>query len=313
MGLFPLAYFGEQAWQTRGGQGQSWRALVAQLGIFLLAFGLTISPQMVEWYGLYGQILVIPQPTAVVDSRLPIHFLDFFFSTNRGLLWWTPFVFLGLLGLFWAPERRLKILLVTYCVLQSLLIGYWSDWVSGGMFGQCFLLEMLPVIALGFVFLVERLRRLLASRPEVPARGLAWAGMGVVLLLVAHQLVLVYTVEHAIEPGWVDLAAYTQGQPLGVSFQGQAIRRLISEPGLWLALRPFVLDDRQALVVSLLQGNANLRTLAIPTIGVLLSPLVVLLVVGLRRFTLRERALPVIAGCGLALMLAWSLYLLTLV
>jgi hypothetical protein len=308
MGVFPLAYFGEVAWRIYRQRNGSWRALLIQLGIFTLSFGLTISPQIVLWYGLYGRILVFPQAeNAFVGSWVPVFFLNILFDTNRGMLFWTPFIFLGLLGLFWAPERRLKFVLIVYCLLQVLLISYKVDWASGGMFGQRYLLEMLPVTALGFVFLAQRLRR------AFPGRWLVWIGVGAGLLLVIQQLVLMYAVEHAIEPGWLDLQMYYNRQPLGVAFQIQAFWRLLTHPSLWLASRPYVALDRQTLVVSLARGAISLRTLAIPLIGVLLAPLIALLIFGLQRIIPKMRALPVIAGSGLCLTLTWSLYLLTLV
>ena len=50
------------------------------------------------------------------------------------------------------------------------------------------------------------------------------------LLLSAHQMLLMQSVEHAAEPGWVNLQRYLRGKPLGLTWQVDAALRLLREP-----------------------------------------------------------------------------------
>jgi hypothetical protein len=268
--VLPAAYYAREAVRIRQSSQStaSWRALGRELLIAAAALLLTLSPQMVEWYGLHGRILVIPQgPGSFVAGLLPLHLLDIFFHSNRGVLLWAPFFGIGLIALAWIPVTRYKIVFYSICIMQLILVGYRDDWFSGGLFGQRYLLELLPFLAIGFVCFARR---------GLPNTG-AQVVFGVICAaLVVHQLVLVYAVEHAAEPGWIPLAAYLGGEPLGWEVQWQCFLRLARDPGLWLQPRPYVLPERQALVVSLAQSGWNWELARLPLSAMLLAPLLLL-------------------------------------
>ena len=98
--------------------------------------------------------------------------------------------------------------------------------------------------------------------------------IGLLLLLSAHQMLLMQSVEHAAEPGWVNLQRYLRGKPLGVHWQMNAALHLLQDPMSLLSPRPYVAQERQTVLVNLLAGVRSLQSYLIPGVAVLLTPLI---------------------------------------
>lgn len=79
--------------------------------------------------------------------------LEFFFSAKRGLFIWTPIYLLGLAGLV---KSKSYVILLTLAVL-FLIFSFWSANTSAG-FGQRFVLSGIPYFALGFGYLLDKIR-----------------------------------------------------------------------------------------------------------------------------------------------------------
>jgi hypothetical protein len=229
------------------------QTVLAQMLLASLAGFIVISPQLVMWHQLYDTWLLMP--TSGFRHTLPVNMPHVLFHTNRGLLFWAPFVLLGLGGIFRLPMMRLRILTMLYLGLLLVMLGRWDDWFSGGGYGPRYFIETLPLAALGFVVLLR----------DVVTTSMRWlALMLVAALLVLHQAALVLSVEQT----WVGLSNYFAGQPLGVQFQGEALTRLLTSPAWLLTPRPHVGDERQAVLVSLLSGSLD-SIASIPAWGVL--------------------------------------------
>ncbi len=110
------------------------------------------------------------------------------FSSNHGLVSWTPLAGLGLLGLaficiWWRRERRLAVgFLLSLCAGLVLLAASY-DWTGGWSFGSRRLTEAFPLFAFGLCAVAQALLR----APQV----LALAAMGSLIvwnLLLAGQM-----------------------------------------------------------------------------------------------------------------------------
>ena len=92
---------------------------------------------MALWQRLHGTWLTFPQaanPRAYVDSVLPLNTLRAFFSTARGLLFWSPFMLIGMIGAVRIPNREIRCTVLMYLLAHGILIGYRTDWYGGGGF-----------------------------------------------------------------------------------------------------------------------------------------------------------------------------------
>jgi hypothetical protein len=302
LAILPVIYFGSRLIQSiRRRRYAAIRAILLQLVVMVATFLVMIIPQLIFWYRLHRTLLVFPPPpTDFLVSLLPPNFINIFIHTNRGLSYWFPFALLGLIGLIFIPDRNLKIAAILYTFLLTVLLGYRKDWYGGGIFGARYYIEALPFIALGFVSMTRRFYHAPAMKASL---------ITLTILLSAHQLMLMHAVEHAAEPGWVNMHGYMRGEPLGLSWQLDATTRLLRDPAMLFTPRPYVSPDRQTVLVNWLIGERTMQSYLIPGMVVLLTPFVATGVILLWRRTTRK-ALPAISLGFLALMSCWTVYLL---
>ena len=299
--IFPITFFSSQMIKAiRVKETIEVRYLVGQIFVAVACFGLIISPQLVLWQRLYANFLVIPQAsTTFVASILPLNLLKIFIDTNRGLLFWCPFVLIGMLGIFRISNLGIRLSTFICLISQIVLIGYRTDWYSGGGFGARYFIELLPLVAAGFVCLTGGF--------SIKPLGRVCVAI-LALVLIVHQSVLVFAVEQAIN-GWLEFGKYLRGEPLGLHWQIDSFLRLVKNPGLWLAPQPYVGQARQAVLVNLLAGVRNYRDYIIPGAAVVLTPSA--LIAGLwmrkRKYTLH---IPAILIGVIVYMVGWSVYLM---
>lgn len=164
-------------------RGVSLPRLVA-LGI---GFALGFLPQVIAWRVVFGRWVVLNPYSFTSEGHFDWgspHFVDVLFSTNRGLFVWTPVAALGLWGLVRHLPKHCK--RWAYCFLLNLLaqvyvIGSWSSWQGSVSFGQRFLVNSVPGLALGLAALYEDLAGRWGRVP-VLALGAAFASWNLVLL-----------------------------------------------------------------------------------------------------------------------------------
>ncbi|NTV64608.1 MAG: glycosyltransferase family 39 protein [Oscillochloris sp.] len=274
--------------------------VLAQSAILVVAFLITLTPQIALWYQLHHKIVMMPQGSdAFVASIWPLNLPRALFDTNRGILFWCPFVLLGVIGAGFIRDARLRLLGGLLPTFQLVLIGYRVDWYSGGGFGARYMIELLPFIVPGFLALLQRL----------PGRTLQrWVLLACGAILILHQLVLLYAVEHMAE-GWIDPALYGKGLPLGLAWQWESVLRLLRDPALWLAPRPYVSVERQAFLVNLLAGVRDPQAYRFSLLAAALTPL---LVTGLSLFAqlLHKRALARLLTAIALYFLGWAVFIL---
>ena len=120
---------------------------------------------------------------------------------------------------------------------------------------------------------------------------------------------LIQAVEHAAEPGWVNLQKYLQGKPLGLRWQLNAALHLLREPGSLFSPRPYVAQDRQSVLVNWLAGVRSWHNYLIPGLALLLTPFITMGIILVKPRTTRDH-LPYLSIALVALMVAWAIYLL---
>lgn len=125
-------------------------------------------PQLLAWKAVWGSYVLtaMPQGNDYVRLGRP-YLLETFFSSRHGLLYWTPVLWGGVLGLGLLLRREartaLAILLPLGCM--SWLNASVLDWWAAGSFSNRRFDSVLPFLAVGLGLSLEALRAAAARRP----------------------------------------------------------------------------------------------------------------------------------------------------
>lgn len=305
IGILPIIYYGNLFYRNyKIGGLKTTRPILIQILVFIATFIVTISPQIILWYKLYGSILIIPQSSStwITDIR-DFNLIRIYFSDNRGLLTWAPFMMLGTIGIFWIKNPRLRWGSVIYVFLLTLVLSLRDDWYGGGLYGTRFFLELMPIIAMGFVSLL--------SWVNIKPVFKRWLLIVFTILAVLQQYILMHTIEFGSDLGWDVLKRIQSGQRLGWRFQWASFQRLINNPGSLITPRPYVGQNRQTILVNLLSGVRGIKDYSIQLTSLVIVPFVTMITILIGLRTRRDHLL-----FGAVLMLVyvviWSVYLVTL-
>jgi hypothetical protein len=156
------------------------RARTALLCGLLAAAGALAGalPQMLAWKAIWGSYLLtaMPQGNDYVRLSRP-YLLESFFSSRHGLLYWTPVLWGGVLGLLPLVRRDAR---AAAAMLLPLACMTWVnasvlDWWAAGSFSNRRFDSVLPFLAVGLGLALEALRAAAARRPGgvLAALGLA--------------------------------------------------------------------------------------------------------------------------------------------
>src|SRR5262249_62157267 len=98
-------------------------------------------------------------------------FLRVLFSSNHGLLSWTPIVAFALVGLLLLSIRlpRVGVPFLAAVLAFYLFISVFPNWAGISSYGNRFFISVTPLFILGLAYLLERL----ATRFERPRAALA--------------------------------------------------------------------------------------------------------------------------------------------
>ena len=175
-------------------------------GILLTAGWLvTFAPQLAVNKILYGGVLADPQPPGFFSSLTSPHILGVLFSSDRGLVFWTPLVLVCLAGLAFCPRpaRLLAGMLGLNFLLQLYINASVDTWTGDSAFGQRRFTNLTLLFVLGLTALLARLentrdpagRWLRPLRVALPAAFVVWN----MLLIVQYVLwIAPHTGEYAI-------------------------------------------------------------------------------------------------------------------
>jgi len=129
--VFPLAIYLWPTWISYDGR-RRWRALIAAAVpalLWVVAIG---------WYNWdrFGSVTDFGYTEFALTLSMPLNVLGLFFSPGKGLLFYSPLVVLGALGVpaMWREDRWLTVALLTALLILACLSGastYWGDEVWG--------------------------------------------------------------------------------------------------------------------------------------------------------------------------------------
>lgn len=261
IGIYPFIFFAQRLSKSSR-HNSEFNHTLKQALIAGLTFFITILPQLVLWQRLYGTWLTSPQgANSFVSNILPVNIIHVILNTNRGIMWWLPFVLIGIFGIFLIEERIIRYTTLIYISLIIILLGYRKDWYSGGGFGARYFIETLPVVAISWSYIWKTFSR--------------WQFMLIILvgLCSFHQFSLML----AVEQGRIPLNLYFSAQPIELTFHIKNMIDLITHPILLLKPRLNVLDSHNAILVNVVSGNYERENFIIPTTALLLSSIFLIL------------------------------------
>ncbi|HET7292554.1 MAG TPA: hypothetical protein VFM88_09025 [Vicinamibacteria bacterium] len=147
----------------------------------LAAFAVGALPQMLAWNAIFGQYLLADPPHGRDFLRLDHpYLLQTFFSSRHGLLYWTPVLWAGFLGLLAYLRRDFRgaLLLLVPVAAMSYVNACSGDWWAGGSYSNRRFDSLLPFLAVGMAHAISQAFAAARRRPD-----LALAGFGGALAL----------------------------------------------------------------------------------------------------------------------------------
>jgi hypothetical protein len=184
----------EGVWQyasiLRGGRTSSPRFQELMIRHLLFGFMVVVLmiPTFVSRWIVYGG----PFESGYVSVRdflwrSPV-FFSVLFSSNHGLLSWTPLLGLAILGLFFFAFRlpEVGIPFFTAVVAFYLFISFYPDWAGISSYGNRFFISLTPLFALGLAYLLQRVATYFSERTALAVSS------GVLSCFVLWNLGLIY-------------------------------------------------------------------------------------------------------------------------
>jgi hypothetical protein len=138
-------------------------------GLFVAAGAVAGAlPQLIAWKAIWGSYLLtaMPQGNDYVRLSRP-YLLETFFSSRHGLLYWTPALWGGALGLVALLRRdaRAAVAILLPLAGMSWVNASVLDWWGAGSFSNRRFDSVLPFLAVGLGLTLEALRAAAARRP----------------------------------------------------------------------------------------------------------------------------------------------------
>jgi hypothetical protein len=121
---------------------------------------LVFVPQMLIWNIVYGSWLTIPQGSSFVTPGTN-HLATMLGGSLYGMVWWTPALLVGLLGIgvLALRQRWLGLVCGATVVIYLLYNARLPDWHGSGGFGLRRMTTLTPLAVMGLAALAQRLRR----------------------------------------------------------------------------------------------------------------------------------------------------------
>lgn len=138
-------------------KSKMWRERMAHIAILLGIFIIAALPQLFVWHHIYGEWILKPPNTPMIDLLHP-HLISFLFSGHHGFLLTHPLLIIGILGIAFIPRqyRFIPLTLGAILILQIYLNSALSDWFGGASFGARRMISSLAILSLGFAAVWDR-------------------------------------------------------------------------------------------------------------------------------------------------------------
>ena len=181
----------KQLWlASRGADAKSRvRKILTGDAVCAVVFAITMLPTLITRKLIYGSYFSTGYPDSGVWNWLHPVFGSVLFSSDHGLLTWTPIIVLALVGLILLRrfDRELAIYLWVTSFAFTYVISCYGNWDGISSFGNRFFLSLGPIFVVGLAAFFERFGRLF----KFQGRALACA-VTLALLFIAWNIGFVF-------------------------------------------------------------------------------------------------------------------------
>lgn len=142
----------------------TWR----NIATFAIIFFLVFLPQMLYWNYMFGEPIHYSYQGESFSNWNDPKLAEIWFSPLNGLFIWNPvwFVFIAGVLLMIILRERNGILLLVFFLLTSYIIASWHSWFFGCGYGHRAFVDFLPLVAIPFGLITEKVVRI---RTRIPA------------------------------------------------------------------------------------------------------------------------------------------------
>ena len=155
--------------------------LLLRHSLFVAVLMICLLPTFITRYIIYGS----PFETAYIPLKdwnwFSPYFFSVLFSSNHGLLSWTPILLLSIAGLFifWQWQRRAGTPFLAAFLAFYIFIACYPDWAGISSYGNRFFVSLTPLFILGLAVFFDRLSQLFRSQRVALAAALALLSIAV--------------------------------------------------------------------------------------------------------------------------------------
>ena len=133
--------------------------------LFLATFGIVVLPTLMTRKMIFGGMFRFGAYTALAWNWRAPYWHSVLFSSDHGMLSWTPLLGFSLLGLFlpMTKGRQVQLYLIVATVAFYYVISSYPFWDGLASYGNRFFISVTPIFVFGLALLLERLGRLFRS------------------------------------------------------------------------------------------------------------------------------------------------------
>jgi hypothetical protein len=177
-----------RAWVSPAHGGMAIPRLLSPHVAYVVAFAVALLPTLVSRQIIFGSALRTGYMPASTWKWTSPQFWNVLFSSDHGLLSWTPILILALVGLvfFKRTDEPLATSLIAVFLAFYSVIAFYPDWDGTSSFGNRFFVSLTPLFVLGLAAFFDRVSRALREQ-----RAMVFAS-SVTTLLILWNLGLVF-------------------------------------------------------------------------------------------------------------------------
>ncbi len=149
--------------------------LLLRHALFVAVLLVCLLPTFITRYLIYGSAFESGYISLRDWNWFSPRFLAVLFSSNHGLLSWTPILLFAIAGLFifWRRQRRIGFPFLSAFFAFYLFISCYPDWAGISSYGNRFFVSLTPLFILGLAVFFDRAAQLFRSRRAALAAALA--------------------------------------------------------------------------------------------------------------------------------------------
>ncbi len=162
----------------------AWKNLLILMCIAFLIF----LPQWLYWHSTYGKFLIYTYQGEGFTNLTAPRIAEYLFSTNNGLLLYSPILLIGFYGILWMLIRHKKNRWLTAILVTVILYLFssWWNWYYGCGYGNRSFTEYLTLLALPFGFQMNAIWC-------HPRKAVKWSAILFVCILILLNLKMIYS------------------------------------------------------------------------------------------------------------------------